>query len=56
MMTGLFHFTPFRTTDLSYYPQASVWLGSANIAALLGAAALVLLAAWGYQSWRFRHE
>jgi ABC-type Na+ efflux pump permease subunit len=55
-MTGLFHFTPFRTTDLSYYPQASVWLGSANIAALLGAAALVLLAAWGYQSWRFRHE
>jgi hypothetical protein len=51
-MTGLFHFTPFRTTDLSYYPQASVWLGIANIAALLGAAALALLAAWGYTRWR----
>lgn len=55
-MTGLFHFTPFRTTDLSYYPQTTVWLGLANITALLGAAALALLAAWGYQTWRASHE
>jgi hypothetical protein len=55
-MTGLFHFTPFRTTDLPYYPHATVWLGIANIAALLGVAALALLAAWGYTRWRASHE
>jgi ABC-2 type transport system permease protein len=55
-MTGLFHFTPFRTTDLTYYPQASALLGLANIAALLGTATLVLLAAWAYQNWRANRE
>jgi hypothetical protein len=56
VMTGLFHFTPFRTSDLSYYPEATVWIGVANILALLGAGALALLAAWGYQTWRASHE
>lgn len=56
VMTGIFQFTPFRTTDLSYYPHATVWLGLANIAALLGAAVLALIAAWGYQIWRASHD
>jgi ABC-2 type transport system permease protein len=56
VMTGIFHFTPFRTTDLTYYPHASPWLGVANIAALLAAGALALFAAWRWLGWRASHE
>ncbi|HEX8036174.1 MAG TPA: hypothetical protein VF510_20120 [Ktedonobacterales bacterium] len=50
--TGIFHFAPFRTGDLSYYPRATVWLGIANIAALLGVGLLALAAAWRIDLWR----
>jgi ABC-2 type transport system permease protein len=56
VMTGIFGFTPFRTTDLSYYPQASLWLGAANIVTLLGAATLALVVAWLIQRWRVDAE
>jgi hypothetical protein len=45
-LTGIFHFAPFRTSDISYYPAASVWLGIANIAVLLASGTLALLVAW----------
>src|SRR5262249_22640495 len=56
VMTGLFHFMPFRTTDRSYYPQASLWLAIANIPVLLACAALALGAAWAYQTWTAGRE
>jgi hypothetical protein len=56
IMTGIFHFTPFRTTDLTYYPQTSIWGGVANIVALLAAGAIALLAAWGLETWRARRR
>jgi hypothetical protein len=56
VMTGIFGFTPFRTSDASYYPHASVALGVANITALLGAGALALVAAWWWLGWQARHE
>jgi hypothetical protein len=55
-MTGLFGFTPFRTTDLSYYPQASVWVGMANIAVLLLTAALAITGGWLVLRWRARAD
>jgi ABC-2 type transport system permease protein len=45
VMTGIFGFTPFRTTDLSYYPAVSAVWGLANILALLGAGLLALVVA-----------
>jgi ABC-2 type transport system permease protein len=55
VMTGIFGFTPFRTSDASYYPHASAALGVANIAALLGAGSVALFAAWWWLTWQARH-
>ena len=54
--TGIFHFAPFRTGDLSYYPSATVWLGIANIAALIGAGLLALAGAWRIDTWRLGRQ
>jgi hypothetical protein len=52
VMTGVFGFTPFRTSDASYYPAVGVAWGIANIAALIGSGLLVLLLAGLYQQSR----
>jgi ABC-2 type transport system permease protein len=50
---GLFHFTAWNDGFLHIVPA---WLGIANIAALLGAGALALVAGWVFQSWRANYE
>jgi ABC-2 type transport system permease protein len=52
VMTGIFGFMPFRTTDLSYYPAVGAVWGIANIAALIGAGLLALVLAGLYQQRR----
>lgn len=54
--TGIFHFVPFRTSDFSYYPHATVWLGIANIGALLGTGMLALAGAWRIDAWRVSQQ
>jgi ABC-2 type transport system permease protein len=54
--TGVFHFAPFTRADISYYPTASLWLGLANIAALVGTGLLALLAAWAIERRRAAME
>jgi ABC-2 type transport system permease protein len=52
VMTGIFGFTPFRTSDLSYYPTVGAVWGIANIAALIGVGLLALVLAGLYQQSR----
>jgi hypothetical protein len=52
VLTGVFGFTPFRTSDASYYPAVGVAWGIANIATLIGSGLLVLLLAGFYQQSR----
>jgi ABC-2 type transport system permease protein len=52
VMTGIFGFTPFRTSDTSYYPAVGAAWGVANIAALLGVGLLALVLAGLYQQRR----
>ena len=56
VMTGIFGFTPFRTSDASYYPAVGAAWGVANIAALIGAGLLALLLAGLYQQRRASHD
>ena len=56
VMTGIFGFTPFRTSDLSYYPAVGVIWGIANIAALVGAGLLALVLAGLYQQSRANRD
>jgi hypothetical protein len=56
VMTGIFRFTPFRTSDASYYPAVSVAWGTANIVTLLGAGLLALVLAALYQQRRASHD
>lgn len=46
VVTGFFHYAAYIPYDKGFYPTSSVWLGLANMAALLACAALALLAAW----------
>lgn len=55
-LSGLFHFSGFRTGDTAYYPNSSVALGLANIAVLLACGAVALLAACWYEVWRANHD
>ncbi|HEY7022499.1 MAG TPA: hypothetical protein VH349_15385 [Ktedonobacterales bacterium] len=52
VMTGIFGFTPFRTSDLSYYPAVGAVWGIANIVALVGVGLLALVLAGLYQQSR----
>jgi hypothetical protein len=56
VMTGIFGFTPFRTSDLSYYPAVGVVWGIANIVALIGAGLLALVLAGLYQQSRANRD
>jgi ABC-2 type transport system permease protein len=56
VMTGVFGFTPFRATDLSYYPAVGAMWGIANIVALLGAGLLALALAGVYLQIRASRE
>jgi hypothetical protein len=56
VMTGIFGFTPFRTSDASYYPAVGAVWGIANIAALIGAGLLALLLAGLFQQRRASHD
>jgi ABC-2 type transport system permease protein len=56
VMTGIFGFTPFRTSDLSYYPPAGAVWGIANIAALIGVGLLALVLAGLYQQSRANRD
>ncbi len=55
-LSGLFHFTGFRTGDVAYYPHSSVALGLASIGSLLACGTIALLAACWYETWRANHE
>lgn len=46
IVTGFFHYAAYIPYDKGFYPASSVWLGIANMAALLACAELALLAAW----------
>ena len=52
VVTGFFHFSAYDPIDKGFYPESSVALGVANIAALLACGALALLAAWRVQTRR----
>lgn len=52
IVTGFFHYAAFIPIDKGFYPASTTWLGLANMAALLGCAALALLAAWRVQLWQ----
>jgi len=56
VMTGIFGFTPFRTSDSSYYPAVGAVWGVANIAALIGAGLLALFLAGLYHQRRASHD
>jgi ABC-2 type transport system permease protein len=56
VLSGIFHFTGFRTGDAAYYPPSSVVLGLASIGVLLACGAAALLAACWYEAWRASHE
>jgi ABC-2 type transport system permease protein len=56
VLSGIFHFTGFRTGDAAYYPPSSVGLALASIGSLLACAAVALLAACWYETWRGNHE
>jgi hypothetical protein len=46
VVTGFFHYATFASVDKGFYPASSVWLGTANIVALLVCGAIALFAAW----------
>lgn len=52
VMTGIFGFKAFRSTDLSYYPAVGVVWGIANIVALIGVGLLAMVLAGLYQQSR----
>lgn len=52
VLTGFFHMTSPYQADAMRYPASSLALGIANIAVLLGCAALALVAAWRIDAWR----
>jgi hypothetical protein len=56
VVTGFFHMTSPYPQDALRYPASSVWLGLANIAALLAAGALALFAAERLVAWRASHQ
>jgi ABC-2 type transport system permease protein len=56
VMTGVFGFTPFRTSDASYYPATGAAWGIANIVALIGAGLVALLLASLYQRGRANRD
>jgi ABC-2 type transport system permease protein len=56
VMTGIFGFTPFRTSDASYYPATGAAWGIANIVALIGAGLVALLLTDLYQQGRANRD
>jgi ABC-type transport system involved in multi-copper enzyme maturation permease subunit len=56
VVTGFFHFGSYLPVDRGFYPHSSVGLGVANIAVLLGAGALALVAAWRLQGSRAAYQ
>lgn len=52
VLTGFFHMTSPYQADAMRYPASSPWLGIANIAVLLGCAAVALVVTWRVQRWQ----